>query len=415
MIRLWMVLLLVAVNSLQAEFRAGIAVRIVTPDPLLPVSGGVGPSNPAREKRGELTVRALVLERDDTRVALVNADFLGFPRWLGDQVRAAVRGIPPENILIGVTHTHSAPDCYGFPDQTGKSTADHAYLEQVCARLAEAIQAASESCRPATVRIATGEAKGKIAYNYYAPLLYDPRCHVLQVLDDAGQPFATLINYAIHPEVLGANKGILSPDLCGPLYDRVAARGGGTAIFFNSAQGGMVTADVRRPDGGENNTWEECVRIGELLADEALRIVSEAPVQRDPALRCVAREIRLPVTSPLMRQLVQLLTSQLPGAERYLEPDAVRTQLNLVAVGDALMVTIPGEAMPNIGYYLKRKLGTDHAFLLGLTNDAYGYLLSKVDFDSFRRYDYISRTSLGEMAGEVFMEEALRLAQDHQP
>ena len=29
--------------SAHAEFRAGMAVKIVTPDPLLPVSGGVGP------------------------------------------------------------------------------------------------------------------------------------------------------------------------------------------------------------------------------------------------------------------------------------------------------------------------------------------------------------------------------------
>ena len=30
----------------HAEFRVGIAGRVVTPEPLLPVSGGVGPSNP---------------------------------------------------------------------------------------------------------------------------------------------------------------------------------------------------------------------------------------------------------------------------------------------------------------------------------------------------------------------------------
>jgi len=43
-------------------FRAGIAVRNVTPDPFLPVSGGVGPSHSVTRKQGELTVRALVLE-----------------------------------------------------------------------------------------------------------------------------------------------------------------------------------------------------------------------------------------------------------------------------------------------------------------------------------------------------------------
>ena len=48
----------------SAEFRAGIAVRIVTPDPLLPASGGVGPSHPVNRKEGDLTVRALVLENN---------------------------------------------------------------------------------------------------------------------------------------------------------------------------------------------------------------------------------------------------------------------------------------------------------------------------------------------------------------
>ena len=97
-------------------------------------------------------------------------------------------------------------------------------------------------------KIATGKAKGKIAYNYYAEQLYDPRCSVIQALDASGKPIATLVNYAIHPEVIGSGAGILSPDLVGPLYERLAEKGGGTGIFMNSAQGGMVTADNRLPD-----------------------------------------------------------------------------------------------------------------------------------------------------------------------
>src|SRR5690349_1151635 len=83
--------LLFSLGSWAAEFRAGIAVRIVTPDPLLPVSGGVGPSHPATKKEGDLTVRALVLEQDGTRVAIVSSDFLGFPAVLGNEVRQAVK------------------------------------------------------------------------------------------------------------------------------------------------------------------------------------------------------------------------------------------------------------------------------------------------------------------------------------
>ena len=87
----------------------------------------------------------------------------------------------------------------------------------------------------------------------------------------------------------------------------------------------------------------------------------------------------------------------------------VSTQLNLLQIGSAQVLTIPGEALPNIGYYLKRKMTGKQNLLFGLTNDAFGYILTKVDFDSFKRYDYISRTSLGEMTGEILIEEALEL------
>ncbi|MGA2660696.1 MAG: hypothetical protein ABSH34_24680 [Verrucomicrobiota bacterium] len=403
---LWLGFFVCALPAL-AEFRAGIAVRNVTPEPLLPVSGGVGPSHPATRKEGELTVRALVFEQDSARVAIVSADFLGFPALLGNRVRAAVKGIAPQNILIGATHTHSAPDCYGFPDGRGGTSMDPKYLAAVCEQMAEAIGEAAAQLRPASLKIATGEAKGKLAYNYYAEQLYDPRCNVIQALDASGKPFVTLVNYAIHPEVIGSDAGICSPDLVGPLYERLAANGGGVGIFMNSAQGGMVTADNRLPEGREARTWAECQRIGNRLAEEALRIVQDAPVQDSPKMSCAARVLTLPVDSPLMKALLK----QLPGAPAG-GADSVTTQLNLVNLGDAQILTIPGEALPNIGYYLKRKMRGRHNLLFGLTNDAFGYILAKEDYDSFKRYAYVSRTSLGERTGEILVNEALKLVNE---
>ena len=46
--------------SLGQELQAGAAKRIITPDPLLPISGGVGPGVPSKSKQGDLTARALV-------------------------------------------------------------------------------------------------------------------------------------------------------------------------------------------------------------------------------------------------------------------------------------------------------------------------------------------------------------------
>jgi hypothetical protein len=354
-----------------------------------------------------LTVRALVLEEGNTRVAFVAGDFLGFPSVLGDKVRAKVTGIPPANILIASTHTHSAPDCYGFPDEKGGFSADLKYLDLVCEKMAEAINEAVTQLQPSQLRIASGEAKGKIAYNYYAPQLYDPRCSVMQTIGIDGKPIATLVNYAIHPEVIGSNQGILSPDLVGPLRARITEQGGGLALFFNSAQGGMVTADCRGPDGKDIRTWDECLRIGNLLAEESLRIIHDAKPQTDPHLFCTNKAVQFSVDSPMMRQIMKLS----PLGYKTENEGTVTTTVNLVNVGTAQILTIPGEALPNIGFYLKRKMKGQHQFLFGLTNDAFGYILTKVDFNSFKRYDYVSRTSLGEMTGETYINEALRLVE----
>ncbi|GAA5221271.1 hypothetical protein [Membranihabitans marinus] len=403
------ILVAVVIGSSQ-EVKVGAAKRIITPSPLLPVSGGVGIPKPAHKKEGDLFVRVMVVEKGGERLAIVGIDNLGWPSLLADETRKLVPEIPAQNIIIGSSHTHSAPDAYGFPDETGKSSADPEYLSFCIQQMAEAIKEALANTRPAVLKVNVGEAKGKIAFNYYADELYDPRCGVIQAIDaKSNDVIATLVNYAIHPEVIGNSRGILSPDLCGPLYDRIEERVGGVAVFMNGAQGGMVTADNRRPGMHEVQTYAECKRIGYILADEALRIVGESEVLKDPQVFVQAKQVTFPVTSPLMKQLMTLVNFGEEKDGNYF----VKTQMNLINIGTAQIVTIPGEALPNIGYYLKRKMKSNQPFVFGLTNDAFGYILTKEDFQSFKRYDYVSRTSLGEMTGDVLVNEALELIKNN--
>ena len=67
------------------------------------------------------------------------------------------------------------------------------------------------------------------------------------------------------------------------------------------------------------------------------------------------------------------------------------------------------EALPNIGMYIKRKMKGKTNMVLGLTQDAFGYILTSVDFESFRRYDYVSETSLGENTGDILIAAWKRL------
>jgi len=417
-ILLFVLFILAQQSMFGQEILVGAATRIITPNPLLPVSGGIGVPKPSKEKKGDLFARAMVFQQGKTRFAIVNVDNLGWTSILGNKSRALIKGIAPENVLIGATHTHSAPDAYGFPDMSGKSNVDLKYLDWCVQQIADAVNEATSNLQPASLKVAMDEANGKIAYNYYAPALYDPRCGVIQAIattgPKAGKAIATLVNYAVHPEVLGSERGILSPDLCGPLYQRIESTIGGVALFMNGAQGGMVTADTRLEYGKEGqgqkeaNTWEECIRIGELLADEAMRIVAKAPVLDKPLLYCTSREIEFPIDSEIMRYILTHSPLKYEGKKE----NFISTRLNLLNIGPAQILTVPGEALPNVGYYVKRNMATKMPFLFGLTNDAFGYMLAKVDYNSFKRYEYVTRTSLGEMTAEIYMEQALKLVKE---
>jgi hypothetical protein len=51
----------------------------------------------------------MVFRAGGETVAVVRVDLLGFFSVLGDRARALVPRLAPERILIGATHTHSAP------------------------------------------------------------------------------------------------------------------------------------------------------------------------------------------------------------------------------------------------------------------------------------------------------------------
>jgi hypothetical protein len=410
-----LLLLVLGSGDAHAQFMAGAAKRSIHPKLPIPISGGMGAPSMANEERGELSARAVAVAQGDTCVAICSLDLLGFPSVLCDRVRAKVTGIPAENILIGATHTHSAPDPYAFPDGQGGHTADLGYIDMVVDRAAQAIQAAIDSMQSAVLISGSGVAEGKIAYNYYAPDLYDRRMGVLQARSREGKTIFTLVNYAIHPEVLGNRRGIVSPDVVWPMCVKLEADVGGLALLMNGALGGMVTADNRileenrdplKAYWNDTGTWEECERIGNLMANEAQKLIADSQPQEDPKVYCIARPVEFPVDSDILWQV--FLNSPLNYHSNRKER-LLTVPVHLVNLGDCQIATIPGEALPNIGFYLKRKMNGKHQMLFGLTNDAFGYILTKVDFQSFPRYDYVSRVCLGELTGEILIENILQL------
>src|SRR5207244_131238 len=93
------------------ELRAGTARVTITPPVGLHLQG-YNRGRPTEGIRDELYARALVLERGDTRFALVCADIIGLEADSVARTRALVQaatGIPGGVVCIAESHTHSGP------------------------------------------------------------------------------------------------------------------------------------------------------------------------------------------------------------------------------------------------------------------------------------------------------------------
>ena len=64
----------------------------------------------------ELWVKALVLTDGETTLGLLTCDLISVPTVVVDAAKALIQertGVPPENVLISATHTHTGPSVVG--------------------------------------------------------------------------------------------------------------------------------------------------------------------------------------------------------------------------------------------------------------------------------------------------------------
>ncbi len=127
---------------------------------------------------------------------------------------------------------------------------------------------------------------------------------------------------------------------------------------MNGAQGGMITPDNRdlsqprdsvRGYWNDYRTWEECIRIGHSVGRRIATHYSRCFRAKDPPSRLPRRGVKFPVEYDTMWSVVTHSPLRYP-------PNDDRTftaRLNFVSLGNAHILTIPGEACPTFGFYLR--------------------------------------------------------------
>ena len=373
----------------------------------------------------DLFARALVFRQGGAMAAIIQFDLVTVEKEFAAEVRQAVsnvEGLKPENILCTATHTHTAPQI-----RLSEPESNPQYNVFAVARAADAVREAAANLRAG--QILHGMARddrfafnrrywmksGRVITNPPRPNPEidrpegptDPEIPLLGVAVD-GQVRVLLANIVNHTDTISGCD--VSSDWPGFFRRRLEARlgPGSMAMALIGTAGNINHFDVSR--GGAQCDYGVATTIGEGCADSveaALGDLKPASSQRLAVARGLCQtgprelsdsqiaeardlcakyadvEIGAPTSEDLAKNAPSVLKYM---AEKLLavaaDRDDRRFEILAMRLGDALLVSLPGEPFVEIGLKIRQELAAGRpAMVVSHGNASPGYIPNRFNFE----------------------------------
>lgn len=391
-------------------FRAGAASDTITPA----VGAFIAGDAKNRHFTGihdDLYAKAAVFDDGSTALALVAVDCIGLTGPDIDKIRAEgarLAGNPrltAETIIVGSTHTHCGPDVVGiWGPEDAVSGRDEAYMQRLVDTASAQVKRAAEALRPAHLVYGETTAGEDWVVNDCEPNLLDRALVVFQALDQDNKTIFTITNFACHPTILDAVVNDVSADYLYGFYRGMGTLGG-EHLFFQGAIGGWIQPNKQTRD------FETIDVVGKGVATRALDALKKATPITEPKIRHAGKAIEFPVANPGWKML-----SQAGIINRHID-DTAAVRLDWFAIGPAQFATHPGETSPQFGLDTKALMHTQGPkCVLGLTQDALGYILKPSYFDEHTpipHAEYLTSMSLGPETGPTLLHALQAIIPEH--
>jgi hypothetical protein len=396
---------------------------------------GFGNHRLATGKHDDLWARTIVLDDGKTRFAIVSVDFLGYyseSSFYGiNHIRNLVDArLGVQEILVASTHNHEGPDTIGpwgnGPLSDGKYPM---YLQFVDRQIARSISLAVAQLTPAQIRIGVTDpqkspsiARMQTRTRARPPEFFDEELRVMQFIATAGRlrnkPIATLINWNTHPESMEDKNTEITSDFPHTIRSEVESRYGGIAVYLSGAIGAVEivgdsntrSSDRTRFDGREfpfvrgnrpSFTHERTAAIGRDIASAAIDAVSSSVLSSSDVLQLKKADLHGPMDNGGYALLIKIGVLDNLAAPAEGGSPVFKTWIYNLTIGDAQLITAPGELMPEI-YFGVGKAGRKDCpqadtgrprepairdamtgkfrFLIGLCPDELGYIVPGYDW-----------------------------------
>lgn len=415
-------------SAAAQSLKAGAATSNITPPLGSNIVGGFKPF-PATHVHDQLHARCLVLDDGQTRLALVVCDLLGIHRAVSDEARKLIHesiGLPPQQVQISATHTHSA--CSALGDnryQPEQSLND--YQSFVARRIADGVRCAANNLRPAEIAFGTAEAPehvfnrrwymkpGTMPTNPFggvdmvkmnppggsANLVEpagptDPTISFIAVREPGGRPISVFAAYSLH-YVGGVGAGHISADyfamFCQELtrlLDAQQQEPPFVAMMANGTSGDINNINFRQPRP-RKAPYEQMRFVADDVAKKVHAAMAGLEYRDHARLDARYREPTLSWRHPTEEQLqwAKKTLAEAPKtegkvdlsaiyAERTLRmaecPETTAVPVQVLRIGDVCLGSMPCEVFCEIGLEFKSRSPLQPAFMVSLNHGYYGYL-----------------------------------------
>lgn len=344
----------------------------------------------------------LLSARDDTTVKL------------GREAITAATGVPGERIMIGATHTHSAPSMYTMEDEP-----QAVYLRHLYRQLAKAAKEAMEDRQPAKLYFGSRQVENMTFVRHY--LMNDgsyaganfgsfksgikrhlwPADEQLQMLRFVRKNARdiVMVNWQSHGTFVGhPAEGVLSADYIAPLRNHFEGLTGCHFAFYQGACGNLVPTSRIEELNRVENTPEA---YGRLLAEEAVACMESLTAAEAGAVNSCRRHYKAAVdhsedTMVEKAQYVRQHVWQLPTwaeraklatdngftsmfhaaqvIDRYHLPETLEMEINALCAGPIAFATAPYEMFCSNGQYVKEHSPFAMTFMMAYCNGSFSYL-----------------------------------------
>jgi neutral ceramidase len=432
-----------------AEFNAGWASELITPDLGCPLAGFDARKGVATAVHDDLFSRALVLDDGKTRVALVSVEVLGVSRPFSDRVRAEIQhrtGIPARNVVLSATHTHCAPVTLNHFFNQGQPL-DQRYLDRLASGITASVIRACESLKPRKLRTGFVTVEG-VAVNRRTEtgLPIDDTAGVIAIEELDGSTTAVAVFYACHTTTLGPDTLEITADF--PYYTiehlKESLGSDVEVMYFNGAEGDLSVGHKSDLSAvgiiAPNRTFKRAEELGKRLADSVhAGLTGLVPEQGGLAVEATVARLPLKSYAPLaeMKARRKQADDAMREAERSGVPDRdlilarqfslfnrieeyyalllhespesklLEAELTAVRIGDTVLLSLPGEIFVGISLEIRKRSPFLKTLFAGLANDYIGYVPTR-EANASLGYEVVASRVRPE-AAEVLIDSAVEL------